>query len=381
MQTNELDQALLRRLAELKPGTGKVLSLYLNLDPSEFATGQARATAIASLIDSAEREVNAREDIEHGELAALREDVERADSFLRSDDFDARGAQALAVFCSGPNDLFEVLKLPRPVESQVAVDDSPFIEPLAQIGPAARWCVLLVNRRIARILRGSREGFSEVARIDSDTAGQHDQGGWSQARYERAVEQEKLDHLKAVADTLFRRYRRSPFDHLLVGCPEALWGEMEGHLHAYLKEPLVGRIDIDVENSTADHVRRVAEPAIDEHERRRQDHALDRVRQGIGTGGTGAGGLEDVLRALNEQRVEILLYDERFSAPGIVDPRNGWIGPEGEASPVDGGSVERRGNIVENVVETALMQSAQVMPLRDRDDLEPYGGIAAVLRW
>src|SRR3954447_15238161 len=54
MQTNQLSSDTLRRLAELRPD-GKVISLYLNLDPSEFASGQARATEINSLLDEAER--------------------------------------------------------------------------------------------------------------------------------------------------------------------------------------------------------------------------------------------------------------------------------------------------------------------------------------
>ena len=54
MQTNEIAPERLRRLAPLKPAEGRVLSVYLNLDPSEFATPQARATQITSLLDEAD---------------------------------------------------------------------------------------------------------------------------------------------------------------------------------------------------------------------------------------------------------------------------------------------------------------------------------------
>ena len=37
MQTSELTPERLRALAEVRPEQGLVLSLYLNLDPSEFA--------------------------------------------------------------------------------------------------------------------------------------------------------------------------------------------------------------------------------------------------------------------------------------------------------------------------------------------------------
>src|SRR3954452_5520980 len=55
MQTNQLSPDTLRRLAELRPDDGKVVSIYLNLDPTEFASGAARAPAINSVLDEAGR--------------------------------------------------------------------------------------------------------------------------------------------------------------------------------------------------------------------------------------------------------------------------------------------------------------------------------------
>ena len=45
----------LRELASLRPEGHKVLSLYLNLDPSEFPTPKARKTELESLLDVVER--------------------------------------------------------------------------------------------------------------------------------------------------------------------------------------------------------------------------------------------------------------------------------------------------------------------------------------
>ena len=55
MQVATLDEELLRRLAETRLERPLVLSLYLNLEPSEFATPPARATAVRSLLDAADR--------------------------------------------------------------------------------------------------------------------------------------------------------------------------------------------------------------------------------------------------------------------------------------------------------------------------------------
>ena len=379
MQTNELDSGTIRRLAEMREDSGKVLSLYINFDPSEFATAQARSTAIRSLLDDGERRVKDAQGLSHDEKTSLRADLNRVSEFFKGADFS--GAHALAVFCSAPLDLFEVLKLPRPVDSELVIDDSPFVEPLADLASSGDWCIVLVNRRTARILRGSRERLDQVARIDDEVHGRHDQGGWSQARFQRGVEKEAQDHVKNTADALFRHFKRSAFQRLIVGCHEELWPEVEAALHSYVKERLVGRIDVDVENTGPREVLEAASPLIEEYDRRREREMLDRLAEGRRPGGRAAVGLEAVLAALNERRVEVLLFDQGFSAGGVVCRECQWVGAGGTACPVDGGELEPREDILENAVELAITQAAEVLVLRYHDDLEPSGSIGAVLRF
>ena len=88
MQTNELSSELLRRLADFRPDGARVLSLFLNLDPSEFGTARARATEIKSLVDQADRCVREADGIPHDQAVALRQDVDRAREFLSGADFE-----------------------------------------------------------------------------------------------------------------------------------------------------------------------------------------------------------------------------------------------------------------------------------------------------
>src|ERR671934_240110 len=361
MQTNELNRSKLRELADIRPDGAKVLSLYLNLDPTEFASAQARTTEMSSLLDEADRMLRNGNSLSHEEKVHLREDVERVRQFFNSLDFSAKGAHGLAIFCSGPADLFEVIKLPRPVDTGVAINDAPFIEPLADLAFTGSWGVFLISRKMARILRGSRDGLEEIARISDDVHGWHDQGGWSQARYQRGIQKEADDHVKNAADVLFRRFRRTPFDKLLIGCPEENCGEVEKRLHPYLRERIVGRIDVDVENTTP-------------------DEALDRLEAGVGTGGRGVAGLDDVLGMLNERRVEILLFEQGLAAPGVVCATCGWVGAEGSSCPVDDTPLEQRDDIIEAAVQLAITQSAEVIPVRHHDDLDGRGSIAAGVR-
>ena len=210
MQANDLDRDTLRRLAQAEAGNGaKAISFYLNLEPTEFATPPARASAIRSLLDEGEKKLK---EIEDGHAdRALRADFQRARDFFGGE-LPTDGARGLAVFLSGESDLFEVIRLPRPVQSEVVISDSPFIEPLVDL-VSGTWCILLCNRRTGRIFRGSSDRMEEVSRVTSeDVLSQADAGGWSQARYERCQDEEAHRHLKRVADLLHRRFRRAPFD-------------------------------------------------------------------------------------------------------------------------------------------------------------------------
>lgn len=383
MQTNDLTPEKLRELADLKPDNARVLSLFLNLAPTEFASPAARGAEVRSLIDQANRLVKDEDGLAHDQKMALRGDVERADKYFNNGDFDAKGAHGLAVYLAGPADLFEIVKLPRPVATNVVVDDSPYIEPIADMGSRARWGVLLVSRKNGRILRGTTDGLREVDQVWDDTHGQHDQGGWSQARYQRSVEEEKNSHVRAVCDVLFEHHKRAPIDCLLVGCVEELYPDVKGSLHSYLSERLVGRFDIDVENSSAEAVSEAAKPKMEEHESEREREALDRLLEGVNAGGRGVAGLESTLEALNEQRVGKLLVNIGFNAAGAQCPQCGSLYAAGVTScPADGTPTEQRDAINESAIERALAQSADVVVLRYHgDDLEPLGGIGAVLRF
>src|SRR4051812_4219269 len=105
----------LRELAETRSAAGKVLSVFINLDPRHFAAPPARATEISSVLDEASRTVRDHDGLTHDERAALQRDIERVAERLRNGG-DTEGAKSLAIFASEPAGLFEVLKLPRPVD-------------------------------------------------------------------------------------------------------------------------------------------------------------------------------------------------------------------------------------------------------------------------
>jgi peptide chain release factor subunit 1 len=379
MQVTAPDRDQLRRLSELRLDRPVVLSLYLDLDPGQFATPPARATAIGSLLDEADRKLRDHNGLSHEDRTDLETSLGRARSLLQHD-LPAEGAHAVAVFASQAADLFEAMKLPRSVRNRVEIGRSPLVGPLARLERRERWCVALVSRRNARLFRGSPDGLREIEQIHDTVFGQHDQGGWSQARYQRGIEKEKDDHLKNTADALMKHYKRQPFQRLIDGGPREVVADFESKLHGYLAERLAGRIEVDVDSSTPEQVLRAAQPRFDELEEERESEALER----LGEGTRAVSGLDDTVRALNERRVETLLLDEQFSAPGVSCPQCGWLGAGDERTcPVDGRELDRLDDLTDAAIELALHGAAEIMAMRHRREEfeERAGGVAALLRF
>jgi peptide chain release factor subunit 1 len=384
MQANDITRERLRRLAGLRAGDdAKVLSLFVNLDPREFATAAARSTEVRSLLDRAARLIREGNGLSHAAQASLRADIERIEAELGGGGLDAKGAHGLAVFASSAIDLFEVLKLSEPVDHDPVIADAPFIEPLSAIGPPERWCALLVNRRVARLFCGPGAALEEVELIQDELRRRHDQGGWSQANYQRSIDKDADDHLRRAAKVAFAHLQDDLPAGILVGAPAELAGDFEAHLHPYLRERLAGRLDLDVEHTSADDVRRAAATRIEAAAREREDAALARLVEAFAGGpGRAASGLAQVLAAVHEQRVETLLVEAGFAAPGVRCPTCGWLGAdEATECPADGSATERADDIVETAVERALTQAADIRVLRDRAELASHGRIAAVLRF
>jgi peptide chain release factor subunit 1 len=367
----------LRELASLRPEGHKVLSLYLNLDPSEFPTPKARKTELESLLDVVERAT--RDDgLPHEQKAELKQDVERIRTWFTSE-FDASGTRGAAVFVASAIDLFDVHRLGRPIRSEVTIDDSPFIEPLAGMPGDDGYSVLLINRQLARILAGGPDDMREVISFVDDVHRWHDQGGWSQARFQRGIQKETKDHVKHAGEELFKLFKRGVAQRLIIGCPDEMRGEVEHTLHSYLRERIAGNLDIDVKANPT-QVAREAAAIIERDERDRERHWLDRLQSGLGRHERAVAGLADTLAALNEQRVEGLLVQQNFRAEGYVSPRADFLSAEPGVSPT-GEELQKRDDVIESAMERALEQSAEVIVVRRHPDLESHGSIGAVLRF
>ncbi len=359
----------LHRLGALQTGGHRVLSLYLDLDPTAFPTPAAREAEISSLLAEARRQ--------HAER-----DADRIQRLLAANGDLLRGARALAVFSSAAADVLETVKLSRRVEPMVVVDSVPWLEPLASLVASGDWGVAIVSRNAARLLRGSPRALAEFDGLLSDVHGQHSQGGWSQARYQRGIEEEVAAHVRQVAEHLLRAHRRRPFDHLVIVAAEELQGVIEHSLHSDLTKILTGFVDADLEQASEAEIAEAIQPVLEQAEREREERLMGELQEELATGGRAAGGLDEVLETLEADRVQTLLVADGASLHAGRCPRCGALYSDWNGTCRLDGAQLQKVDAAEHAVKAAAARSAQVLVVRrEREALLERGGIAALLRW
>jgi peptide subunit release factor 1 (eRF1) len=265
---------------------------------------------------------------------------------------------------------------------------TPFVEPLVSGPDDGQTAVVLISRRLGRILTGDPHDLREAEDVADDVHGQHSRGGWSQANYERSVDNEAEQHFRHVAEELYRSWQHERFRRLVLGGPVEDVKRFSEDLHNDLRPALIQeRVDVDVETASLSDVVAALSPLLARAHAAEREQTLTELENRLGAGGAAARGLEATLDALAERRVETLLLGLNFSAAGMRCPRCGLLYPEGtDACPADGEAVVAVTDLREAAVEAAVLQDAGVMVIGEGSEPDPPalhrgGGIAALLRF
>lgn len=375
---NDVTAERLRQLAAHREGP--ILSVFLNLDPSSRPHPPAREAAINSVLHDARHAVEDR-GLEHDSLMRLRSVLEELQQRLSPTGLQD-GVRGLAAFGPTPDGGVEVLRLPAPVVDQVVLDAAPHIEPLVPFAAAERWCVALLDRSRATFYLGDEHGIRQTGEFDDDVQGQTSGNALNERRYEESVEQEVGHHLDRAARALHTAFEhRKLFDRLVLGGQAPLRRAFEERLHPDVKKRLAGWVDVDLSAAGVADVQAAAGDLMGRRRREREGEALDRLQQGVGVaGGHGAHGTEDVLRALNEQRVQVLLLASKWHPSGTWDPATGMLATGDGESVADGLPLAPADDLAEMAIAKAYEQGAEVLVVDD-PRLASLGGVGAITRF
>ncbi len=371
----------LRDLAGFRAQNGCAISLYLDLDPSDTPTAATADTRVNALIDEIERsDASKRPDLTHEQREGLRRDRERVREYFENE-FDRDGTLGLAVFCASLDNLWAALPLSASVPDAVKVNRSLYLAPLVSlVGRGEGALVVFVGRERGDVYRLRAGRLEEIVEQHDETPGRHDQGGWSQARYQRHIEKLVHDHLKEVAEHVDGQVRRLRGPRLIVVASEETRPEFESELSNDARKAIIGWTSAEA-HATPAELLELVEPLLESWRGEQETEAVERWKEEAGRNARASSGWGPTLEAASDGRVDLLLFQEGADREAWECPACGRLEIEGGACPLDGTQLEHREDGLDLAVHQTLAHGGTVWAIRQRQDLEPVEGIGALLRF
>jgi peptide chain release factor subunit 1 len=372
-----LERDLLRDLAEWEPAAAPVTTVYLTVDGRRYRRRSDYEVRLAELLRDARAQAS---ELAPAAARSVEGDLERMSVYVR-EELDRGDTRGIVMFSVSEAGLWESVRLPRPVRDRAFVGPRAELRMLeVMLETHGATCTALVDYEKARIFLLQLGRVEEVKDVWDEVPGRHDQGGRSQMRMQRHVDDHRRQHLKHVADTLFRLWKARGFENLLLAGPGEAHRELEADLHEYLRRRVRARIALPMTASTLDvHARTLH--VEEDLEREAERSMVQRLVEGAAAG-TAVTGLADTLAALSEGRAGTLAVRRDLREPGARCEACGRLSDDaGVRCPACGGRMGAIPDVVEVAVATAYGQGCRVETVMAGEGLADLGGIGALLRF
>jgi peptide chain release factor subunit 1 len=350
MESTSPLSAQLDRLAQVEGVSAPFISLYLDARPNDRGRDEFRTFLKKELRGRAatyELDTPARDSLER--------DIQRIEAYVESE--IQPSANTVAIFaCAAADDFFEAIQLDAPIsEHRMVVADRPHLYPLAQLDSRYPKCAaVLCDTNRARIFVVALARIEQELDVTGTKTKRHSMGGWSQARYQRHIDNYHQQHIKEVVDTLQRIVREENVPHV------ALFGDAVTIPMVLAELPRDLR-DLVIEEGglpTGSNPKVVLEKMLDVLDRHNAETDREKVEELLAayrSGGLAVVGVKDVKLALHVGQVDELL----ISAPG---------------QPLESA-------VVDELVAQARQTSADVTVIEEGSLLASLGGVGAMLRF
>ncbi len=313
----------------------------------------------------------------------LEEDAERINHYVKglvNREWD-ESYNGIAVYACSALDVYTMVRSRMPFEDSFTCDDRPILRPAAEQAhqgePALLALVSADSGRLVELeLGGSRQEFSFQ---DEEFPGRHDQGGWSQARYQRHVEEHIHRNLKRLAGQLVRRADERRVQRIVLSGPAELLPLFEEHLPKRMRGALCARIHAEPKG-TQDAIQEAALAALGEARQREDREAVDSLFERVVAGGRAATGAEEVSRAVTAGKVRTLFLDRSYKTTGWKCFSCGALGVKVPLGcPVCKAGVKGV-ELAEEIVRGTLSADGHIVPVGDHEGLREWG-VGALLRY
>jgi peptide chain release factor subunit 1 len=367
---------LLDRLAAFESTEFPVISLYLNTQSGDRGRDQFQPFV--------RKELSARGQTykpHSPERASYDRDVDRINRYLENE--LEPSANGLAIFaCAGENDFFEAVQLDVPVErNRLFVDARPHLYPLARlIDQYPRYAALVVNTNSARLFVFGLGRRLNEQELSSPNVNRTQTGGWSQARYQRHVDNYYQQHAKEVIEALDRVVREEEIKHVILAGDEVIVPVLREQLPKHLAEKVIDVLALDIRAPEREILNATLE-SLRERDAEDDKEKVRRMMDAYRADGLAVAGARDTLAALRIGQVdELILSAARTEVRMNEEVR---AAPMAAGMPVTSYRGERPepAMLADELVTLARQTGAKITFVEDASLLAEVGGVGALLRY
>ena len=362
----------LQELAKYKGTGAPVLSLYLNVDPSQHTTDEYKLALRQLLRGASARSADK-------DIAA----VERY--FDLEYDWSGRG---VAVFSCDADKYWRTFSLAVSVTDQVFVGLKPYITPLANLWDAfGRFAVAMVDKQGVRLLLFQvgelihTEGMlgEPVRRLKGGGSTGGRRGGTEATAHKHEDEVASRNLKEAAELTVAFCEAHQPRNLFLGGKAETL-KQWKSKLPRVWADRVIGTFAADMtinENEVRDKALKILAEVEHEHEIALADAVITAAAKGKG----GVVRLDDTLSAAHEGRVLTLLVAEGYKAEGFQCQQCAYVtGQRLDKCPFCGGAMAHIPDAVETIIQQVLEQGGHVEMVTGHKEFAK-AGVGALLRY
>jgi hypothetical protein len=351
-----------------------MLSVYLNVDPTEHTTDEYRL-ALRQMLKQAE------------ELAGP-EDMSAVERFFDHEyDWSGRG---VVVFSNAKEEFWRTYSLAVPVSSGVTVARKPYIWPLAALVDAyGSYAVALVNRQEVRLLLfemgESRisdghvgEDVRKLKKGRGSSGGPGRRGGAPvSSRREEEVAQRNIRKATKVTRRFCRKHKPQ---RLIIAGTDPTVAQFREALPKSLRERVIGSFSADMSIPETE-IRKRSLGILQQVEEARKADLVEAVFTAAAKGRGGVIRLADTLGAAHEGRIQTLVIARGYHKPGYQCCNCAYITDQPlEVCPFCGGEFAEIPDAAEALVTRVIEDGGKVEVMDDHPKIAEFG-VGALLRY
>ncbi|MCX8117234.1 MAG: Vms1/Ankzf1 family peptidyl-tRNA hydrolase [Desulfobacterota bacterium] len=303
----------IRKLARIEEGPSPFVSLYLNTRWDSEQQRERTRLFIKNQLKRGKELLKGKEG-----LLAFEEDLARVEKFVeglirRSYD---EAIDGMALFSSRGSDIFLVYPSFMPFDNEFYLDRLPVLRPLVRLASQYQdTLAVMVETDSARLFEISLEGLVSESTIENYVPGWHDQGGWAQLRYQRHIQEHRNKHHKEVAEQLTNLFDTGKWKRVVLIGQDRTLAHFRGFLPERVRQHITDAFPLDFSEERSTILRRIYERLF-QREKEKVFQEVEELREKAYQGGRAVFGLNGVLEAINQGRVQTLYLSAAFHLPG-----------------------------------------------------------------